>query len=236
MRIDLKASRQAPSHPAAELLRREIERRRPRSLEEANRIAAEVCERYNRTPQEELGGLSPMQVHALTSDDWMDRALSLNANLEVEDLAAAPLLQNARRVLAVLDELGGAKATATGAFNRKIAARMFEEFTIEEDKREFLRKYHKVFNQGDVPYLELLRHLLPQAGLLLYRKGEFRLTKRARALLAPASTGELYRLIFRTLFTRFNLAAMDRLPAAPQVQRFIGFALYQMGVRASGSR
>ncbi len=228
MPIDSSNEDGRPVNPVTELLRREIERRRPRSIEEANRIAAEVSQRYNRTSQRELGGMSPEQAYSLTQPGWMDKAVTLNDRLTLQDLSGSPLFQNARSLLLTVQELGAVKSTATGAFNRKFAARMFEEFAVAAPIREMTLRHNKVLNQNDVPFLELYRHLLPQAGLLLFRKGEFRLVKRTNTLLTESSAGDLFRLLFRTLFLRINLEALDRLPEAPQVQHTIGFSLYQM--------
>ena len=229
MRIDMKKPNDQPTNPVFDLLRTEMARRRPATLDEANRIAAEVMERYNRTPQSELLGLSPEQAHVLTRPGWMGASLALNPRISLDDVAGAALFVNARRLLMAVKIQGVLKTTATGAFNRAVAKKMFEEFDISGPSRDMIRRVCKVLNQQDVPFLELLRHLLPQAGLLLYRKKEFRLTKRGHALIVDGAAGELYALLFRTLFIRINLAALDRLPEAPQVQNTIGFAFYQIG-------
>jgi hypothetical protein len=210
-----------------------MDRRQPRSIDQANAIAAEVSDRYNRTPQNAMGGVSPEQACVLIYGEWMDRSMELNHRLSVQDLVQVPLFQNARRLLGAVRELESVEATATGAFNRKLASRMFEEFDMPALERDVTARYNKVLNQDDVPYLELLRHLLPLAGLLLYRKGEFKVTKRANTLMADAAAGELFALLFRNLLLRINLSALDRLPAAPAVQNAIGFSLYQLGKRAN---
>jgi hypothetical protein len=232
MRIGVNGKSDRPALPASEQLKREIQRRKPRTIEEANKIADEVRERYNRTPQVELGGVSPEEAYALTRPDWIDTALTLNDELSLEDLSEAKIFQNARRTLLVIQELGAAKATASGAFNRKFATRMFEEFVMSDNTRKSILHVNKVLNQDDVPFLTLFRHLLTKAGLLLFSKGEFRLTKKGGALLAESAAGELCVLLFRTLLLQINLGAMDGLPEAMQVQRCIGFSMYQISRKA----
>jgi hypothetical protein len=221
-----------PINPLADLLLEELKRRQPRSIGHANQIAIEVTGRYNQTPQRELGGMSPDQASLISRPDWMDEAITLNVRLALDDLSGATLFQNARRLLLTIRASGVVKSTATGAFNRKFATQMFEEFVISASNREMTLRYNKVLNQNDIPYLALLRHLLPQAGLLLFRKGEFRLTKRATGLLGESTAGELFALLFRTLILRINLSALDSLPEVPQVQQTIGFAFYQIHKRA----
>lgn len=158
----------------------------------------------------------------------MDESLTLNDRLSLQDLSESPLFQNARRTLLAVRELGVVKATATGSFNRKFTSQMFEEFMIAPPDREMTLRYNKVLNQTDAPFLLLLRHLLPAAGLLSYRKGEFQLTKRASTLLVDSHAGALNALLFRKFFLRINLAGFDRLPDAPQIQNTVGYAFYQI--------
>ncbi len=217
-------------NPIHELVQREINRLKPRSAREAELIAADVVQRYNRTPQDELGGMSPEQVRALISVDWMGEAVVLNDKLTLRDLSTAPLFLNARMLLAAIHELGSVKATKTGAFNRKVAARMLHEFVLTEYIQLFMRGYYKAPNQRDVPFLELLRYLLPAAGLLLYRNGEFRVTKKGATLLAGSSAGDLYTLLFRTYWTKLDQNGFDLLPQL-DIQGGLGLALYQMSTR-----
>ena len=223
-----------PVNPVQEMLQAEIKAQKPESLAEIQAIASEVMGRYNSAPQDELNGLAPTQVRLLTAPGWMEKALTLNEQLSVDDLAGAQLLQNARCVLRAINEVGVVKATATGAFNRKFALQMLEEFDLPERVRKDVYRYNKVINQLDVPDLELIRLILPTAGLLLYRKGEFHLTRLARKLLADSVIGSLYDLLFRTVYQKISLDSLSGLPDAPHIQNTIGFFLYQTGQYADG--
>jgi len=230
----------APSNPPdsaarliSEMLKAEFDRLKPKTIEEANTIAHSLQDRYNRMPQNELGGLSPEQVTVLLSHGLLDSPGTLDESLTVEDLAGVRMFHNAACLLTTLRELGPTKATATGAFNRMIAARMFERFQIDESDRRYVTTYKRIINQGDVPHLELLRHLTVVAGLVLFRHRELKITRRGETLLQPARAGELFALLFRRMFQRLNLAAFDGMPDAPIVQHHIAFALYQIGRRAN---
>ena len=234
MRIDLKAEAGRPANPIVDQIRREVERRKPGSIDEMNAIAAEVSGRHNRTAQSDLGGVSPEQAHRLIRPGWMDDVIELNDKLSAQDLAAVSLFQNAIRLLQALRELAVVKATASGAFNRKFVLRMFEEFDLSAIARGVIQQRIKALNQDDLPPLRILRHLLPMAGLVLYRNGEFRLTKQGANLLADTAAGQLYVQIFRTFFLKLNLGALDGLPQADVVQTSIGYAFYQISQLAEG--
>jgi hypothetical protein len=212
-----------------ESLQKMIDELQPDSLEEMNLLAGSTFEDYNNLPQADLQGMSPNQVFELTRNGWIRDALVLNEQVTLLDLASSELFRNARHTLISIQEMGVAKATATGAFNRKFATQMFSGFVIDEVRRESLTRLNKVFNQNDVPYLTLFRYLLPTAGLLSYRKGEFRVTKRGQVLTKESAAGELHALLFRTFFDKISLAAMDHLPEAPHVQHSVGFTLFQVG-------
>ncbi len=229
MRIDLKNNGKAkPENPVFEGIKRQIANLRGATVDDVSKIVADSAKTYNRTPQAELGGLSPEQAHALTKPGWMDGAVVLNEELSLEDLENAPLFQNVRRTLLAIDELGSVKATAKGSFNRQFASQMFEEFSLTKEQREDTLRYKKIINQDDVPMLLLVRHLLHITELVTLEKGEFQLAPQTGSLLADDSEGVLYALLFRALFLRINLDAFDGLPEAPQVQKTIGFSIYQL--------
>ncbi len=228
MRIDLKNGKAKPYNPVLEGIRRQIANLKGATVDDVAKIVSDRTKAYNRTPQAELGGLSPEQAHALTKPGWMDEAVVLNEELSLEELENAPLFQNARRTLLAIDDLESVKATAKGSFNRHFASRMFEEFSLTKEQREDTLRYNKIINQDDVPMLLLVRHLLHITELVRLEKGAFRLDRLTGSLLADESEGVLYALLFRALFLRINLDAFDGLPEAPQVQKTIGFSIYQL--------
>lgn len=235
MRIDM---RQRPAGTGTardvnEQLRIELERRRPKSLEEANQICQEMTRKVNTAPQTEFGGLTPEQVFNLTRPDWVDRTLRLNEKLSVADVSGSEHFHNVRQLLATADQWGAVKATATGAFSRQFATEMMKLFVIDEVMRRYNDRKTAV-NQHDVPHLEMYRHLMPAAGLLLYRNREFRVTRKGRMLLLDDHAGELFAHMFRTVFVRMNLAAMDGLPENAHVQATVGYSICRLARMPEG--
>lgn len=224
-----------PAEEVFRLLEKELGGRPAASPEELQRAADRVTARYNRTPQRELQGLSPVKVERLLRSDWEspDAALHLDEALELDDLAGARILHNARRFLAELREAGGTRATQAGNLNRKFVGKMVERLAWPPGFRENLHRYNKVVNEGDAFPLHVLRVLLETAGLLARRKGAFRVTRKAEPLLAEERAGALYAHLFRTHFRRFNLAYLDRADEAPGFQHTVAVTLYRFGRRGA---
>ncbi|MBI4540983.1 MAG: hypothetical protein HY704_15885 [Gemmatimonadetes bacterium] len=200
------------------------------TLEDLNAALAARVDAYNRRPQRELGGLSPVQVQRLLADRLDGRGpIRLTSTLHVADLAAARTLANARAFLALLAEGGGFRATSAGNLNRTVVAELLARLNWPADYMELLLRYSKRVNEQDVPPLHVLRILLTLAGLLRRVKGSFRITRKGRELADAERAGELYTLLFRTHFAELNLALLDRNPEAPGFQHTLPFTLYRFG-------
>lgn len=201
------------------------------SLDEAQRAVDAVSDRYNRTPQAELCGLSPLQVQRLLSADWRSpgSALLLDESLALEALHDARTLHNARRFLRTLREAGGTRATKAGNLNRAFVGAMVEGLNWRPGFREELYRFNRVVNERDAFPLHVLRVLLQEAGLIARLKGAFHATRKAEDLLSGARAGELLALLFRTHFRRLNLAYLDGAAEAPEFQDTVGFTLHRLG-------
>jgi hypothetical protein len=208
------------------------------NLEELNREVGSIVERHNKKPKDDFGGLSPVQVTRLIYSDWTspDSAIQLEPSLTFEELGAARILINARLFLNLALDEGGIKATATGNLTRKFVETMLDNMALRDGHAELVRIVNKVINEEDLFPLHVLRILLVQAGLARRTKGFFRVTKKGRALLSKARAGELYALLFFTMFRRFNLAYLSRGPEQGGVQETIAYALYRFSRSASGWR
>jgi hypothetical protein len=205
--------------------------REPESLEELQWALDAVMADYNRAPQAELGGLSPVQVQRLLARDWTapEGALRLNDRLTPDELAGVRLLANARVFLRALEESGGTRVTAAGNLNRKFVAAMLDAMSWPPGFLDDLHRYNKVVNEQDAWPLHLLRVLVLLAGLIRKRKGAFVITRRGARLCDESRAGELYALLFRTQFQKMNLAYLDLAPEAPGFQDTIAYTLYRFG-------
>ncbi len=198
--------------------------RGPASLAELRAVAGDTVDAYNRRPQAELGGLSPGQVQRFLDADWEDRdgAIAIADDLSHDELAGAQLLVNARTFLEAVAGDGGVRTTTAGNLNRAFVGRMLEGLVWPEGFLENVRRWNKVINEDDVRPLHVLRILLYQARLLRRWKGTFRVTKHAESLLGEERAGELYAVLFRIHFRRFNLAYLDMVAETYEFQHTIG--------------
>lgn len=197
--------------------------------ESPNRLALEWAREYNNTPLDELGGLTPLQAHRLMYTEVGDPAcpLHLAPDLSEEEVLSSRFFRNVRLFLTTVDEIGGAKTTQAGNLRRKFVAAILPRLEMEEWRRRFIG-YCKVINEGDVWPLHEARVVCEVGGLLSKRKGRFRLTKRAKGLLAGPS-GAFYRYLFYTYFYRYNIAYWWRGKEYPEIQALVNFGLYRLG-------
>lgn len=183
---------------------------------------------YNTRPQRELGGLSPLDMSQLLAGDWVTSgALIVNSELGPNEIGDPVYLANALALLTMLRDEGPAKATAAGNLSRDFVTRMLPRMRWQEGYLADVRRMNKVINESDVWPLEMTRHLLLIAGLVHRRKG-FRISPAGRALVDDARRGELFGLLFRTFFRKFDLRAMDRTDGNVGLQHTIAFTFWKL--------
>lgn len=207
-----------------------IERGGPyESLEEVNRILAGHMREYNSRAQRDLGGLSPDTIGQLLHGDWTSEgALRLTETLALDELTDALIFSDARTILEYVRDEGPVKETTAKNLPRAAVAALLPRLRIPAERRVALAMDLPVpMNEGDVFWLPVMRHTLLFASLLARRKG-LRITARGRALLSDAHAGELYALLFRTLFRKLDLRVLDRNGGHPQLQSTIAYSFYKL--------
>lgn len=181
---------------------------------------------FNRTPQADLGGLTPEQLHRLFSNDWRPETpgLRLRRDAPLESLGGSRVLYNARVLLEALSG-DGVRATEAGNLNRAFVGEMLDVMRWRDGVVEELFRWNKVVNERDVRSLHDLRMILDLAGLAKRKRGRFAATRAGRAALAENRAGALFADLVHTTFRRFNLGYHDRLPEAREFQDTIAFPL-----------
>lgn len=199
------------------------------SVDEVNRILAARMREYNSRPQRDLGGLSPDTMGQLLYGDWKSQgALRLSETLALDELAGAAILSDARTILEYVRDAGPVKETPAKNLPRAVVAALLPRLRIPTERRVTLAvDVPAPVNEGDVFWLPVMRHTLLFASLLARRKG-LRITARGRALLGDERAGELYALLFRTLFREFDLRVLDRTGGHPQLQSTIAFSFFKL--------
>ncbi|MGH7627039.1 MAG: hypothetical protein ACREOJ_17205 [Gemmatimonadaceae bacterium] len=223
----------ADQFPDLDALLAEIELSGPyASIKEVNRLLSERTSEYNARPQVELGGLSPNEMTTLLYGDWESHGtLRLNDQLALADLGESPILLDARTLLAYVRDHEPIRETPARNFPRAVVADLLPLLRMPElrTRRGVLLDIapKRYTNESDVYFLTILHFMLVVARLLLRRKG-LRITVRARDLLADDRAGELYALLFRTLFRQIDLRSLDVTGEHPGLQSTIGYSFYKL--------
>jgi hypothetical protein len=203
------------------------------SVEEANRVMAARIREYNARPQADLGGMSPDQMRQLLYGDWISSgALRLAKSLTLEDLGGAPILADARTILCYVRDKSPVKETAARNLPRAVVAELLPRLRMRAQSRHAIWLGEPVpLNEGDDFWLPVLRHVLMFAGLLIRRKG-LRISMQGRELLEDSRAGDLYTLLFRTLFRVFDLRALGADDRHPELQSTIAYSFYKLRTAA----
>lgn len=212
--------------PGVREIQQEMAHRQWHSVAEANAFIQRRMAEYNAAPQDELGGLSPLQAHELLSGDWATVGpLRLDETLALDDLRECHLLVAARALLGAAAEPRGIKATTAGNLNRRTVAALLDVTPWPAGYVPEARHWNKVINEEDFQPVHVLRLLLTLAKLLRRRGGAFQATKRGRDLLADGRAGSLAAILLRTLYLDFNLGYLggweETEPRQPLVPLFL---------------
>ena len=171
-------------HPPPDVqdLAQEIEEAGLETEEDIRAFLAQRVGDYNRTPLEELGGISPAQAQALIEEGLDgDGLLRIAEDLSPDELETSDFLHNARLFLGRLEETRGVKATTAGNLTRAFVAEMLEAMRLPAGYLNDIHRMNKVVNEEDAWVLHVLRVNLEIAGLVKRRKGTFSITRKGRA-------------------------------------------------------
>jgi hypothetical protein len=178
--------------------------------------------------------LTPAQRERLSQADITDpdSVVQLDDSVSLDDLADADMVINARTFLNILAEAPAAATKSLGNLPRRFVERMVAEMRFPPLRLELLQYVNKRFDEDDVPELHVLRVVLGLAGLIKKRNGRFSLTKRGERLAGPQHAGELWAILVRTYFGRFNICYRWGLVDDRFIQRHIAWTLWWIRARA----
>lgn len=206
----------------------------PDDLDPIRRQLQRFADIHNRTPDPELGGLSPLEMRALLADPWNDpdSPVRLFDGLPLEELEEIRFFAATRRLIRAVAESDGVRATQTGAFNRRFVDAHLAAFFSPEDEAQ-VRAINKVINETDVFPLHVGRLVSEIAGLLQKRKGRIVAVKSRSAMLRDSHAGKLFTQLFKAFFTRFNLAYLAHAGDGQEwLQMCAGAVLFALRQRA----
>ena len=181
----------------------------------------------DRLPRPRSSLLSSRQMNRLLAPDWDDpnSGVIINKHPSPHEVAGSPFLADCRIMLQAALDAGGVKATTAGNLNRKFVFSLLDQLSWPVGEWETRATMFPVRNEEDAILLHLVRDIVEIAGLLLRRKGFFRVTKKGEMLLAEERMGDLFTVLLETFFRKFNLACMDGYDT-DVFQATVGFSLW----------
>ena len=204
------------------------------SIEELNATMSEIMVEHNRQPQDDMGGLSPEQIHYLIDFDWdnPNSALRLNQAIPKEEILSTPVVHDVRVFLAgIIEEGGGIKATSSGNLNRQFVQKMMEAFGPPPDIFAWTINDKTTLNEDDAIHVHLVRVLAICSGLIRKHKSSFKITKKGEEYAHEAFAVWFYVHLFKTQFQKFDLAYLDGTPQNQPLQDAIAYSFYAIGKR-----
>ncbi|MBN2329461.1 MAG: hypothetical protein JXR73_20135 [Candidatus Omnitrophica bacterium] len=218
----------------ADQIRSTVQSREFGSIEELNAVMSEVMTNHNRLPQDDMGGLSPEQVHHLLDFDWDDSrsAFHLNQAIPIEEILNTPIMHDIRAFLGgIIEEGGSIKTTSSGNLNRQFVQDMMEAFNPPSEFIAWTFQYKNTLNEDDAIHIHLVRVLAICAGLIRKHKSAFNITKKGKEYAHEAFAVWLYVHLFKTQFRKFDLAYLDGTPQNQPLQDAIAYSFYAIGKR-----
>ncbi len=190
----------------------------------------EITQKYNSTPQQELGGLSPVQMYNLIHISWDDPnfPINFNQNLSDKQVYSSEFAHNARILLAAGRDEKGLPCTPKGNFKRVIVKRFLDEMRWQNDYINNIHQYNKVINEQDVKKLHVLRVFLEVAELIRRRKNKWHVSSTGKQLINPGRGGEFYFYLFKQYFRQFNIEFFTVGREFPEIQDTVAYMLYRI--------
>ncbi len=199
-------------------IRATLDRERPASTEEAQKIIERLQTAHNRRKIESFDGLSPEQMAGFLYMPF-ECPQFVTFALQLPAYAQAPILELYGRIANAIGEKG-LKTTVKGNLPRALVREAaFACFPEDPDIERH------VFSEEDFPFLHGVRLMTGLAGLIRKQHGKFLLTAKARKLHASGGVASSFAELFRTFAKQFHWGYWDGLPELPIVQDAFMFSL-----------
>jgi len=166
------------------------------SLEELNRIAAEINDRHNLAPQPDFEGLSPLQMHMVLHFPFSPGCpVRFKTKISPEGVSYSPILKACMTILDAIHPDKGLKLTQNGNLPRKVVSDIFNLDLFAGDTDMLYPD--KVRNEHDYIPAAMANALLKVAGITRIRYNHMHFTKKGKKVSGDKA------LLFQALFTAF---------------------------------
>ncbi len=174
------------------------------------------------------GRRPPHDVPSLLTDDWSGGApLGLNTGLTLAELEAAVLLHNVRCLLSAA-KTEGVLPEAPAQLTPDIRLELERPWRPPGFSEDVRAGHNNPYLRRSVEPLHWTQRLAETAGLFDRAPNGFTISAEGVRLAPRARAGELYVLLFRSCFRRFNLACLDHWPDVPELQDLVPLVLWTL--------
>ncbi len=208
------------------------------SMEQLQDLVNNEMNKGNATPDPEMCGLSPLQVHDLIYLTWEDERfpIKFNESISCNDLKDSAFFNNTRILLNTLALMKG-KATATatkGKLNRKVVKTVCEKMDFNPWHSKLIHAIGAK-NETDIKPLHMIRLVCKHAGLIRKSRNKWLVTGHANFLRTDENAGKLFRMLFLTYFRKLNIGYFDRHGEFDSIQQTIGYSFHVLNKKTVGS-
>jgi hypothetical protein len=178
----------------------------PNSLDELNRIAAAVTNKYNQSPNPDFEGLSPHHMYVLLNKPFSPECIvKIETSPETEIAATSPVIRICLLIIHAIKAQNGLTLTKGGKLPRKIVNEIYNlNIYKEENRRQF---YKRVLNELDYLPSAITNALMRLSGVVIIRKNKLQLSSAGKKV--AENPVLLFQILFTTFSTNFNKGYLD---------------------------
>jgi hypothetical protein len=176
------------------------------SLDELNKIAAEVTARYNRTAITDFEGLSPEQMYTIDYKQFAPECpVRFNRHISPDTIAASPAIKASRAILDAIQKENGLKLTVRGNLPRRVVNEIYQLniYKVLKERGHF----DKTLNELDYYPAAVINALLRVAKITKVSKNKLQFTRDGNKIMMD--NVQLFHTLFKTFTSRYNKAYLD---------------------------
>ncbi|MGB8489812.1 MAG: hypothetical protein WCE64_02020 [Bacteroidales bacterium] len=177
------------------------------SLDELNKIAATVVDKYNRASHDDFEGLSPHQMYILLNKPFSPECFIKLETSGGPDLALkSPVIRICMVIIDGIKANNGLTLTKKGNLPRKIVSAICDlninsQYDISDQN-------DRTLNELDYAPAAITNALMKLSGLVINRKNKLQLTKTGESIAGKPIL--LFKNLFTAFTTNFNKGYLDR--------------------------
>ncbi|CAG2532822.1 hypothetical protein MAR621_03016 [Maribacter dokdonensis] len=201
-------------------------------IKDIQRHIDQVMNEQNNRSIQEFEGYSPFEMHHILNLTFETNSPISFQKLADSDYATIPIHNQIKYYLDLIKKTCEIKLTAKGFLPVKIVKDIYAQGYLEEPL--FATGTYQLYKESDSMTVNLTRLLGELSGLTKKRNGKLSLTKKGENI--TSDNFELFKLIFKTITTKFNWAYYDGYGDNQIGQLGFGFSLVLLHIYGETKR